>query len=102
MKKISDNAIQGFCNRGEKVIDSERFIATRYMVKDNNIVIMAGKNGTLSVSFENVQELCDELIEIADTWKDIHTGKCVVDIGSDVKMTGRIKPPKKEKGKKAV
>lgn len=100
MKKISDNAIQGMCNRGEKVIDSEHFTATRYMVKDNNIVIMAGKSGALSVSFENVQELFDELLEIVDTWKDIHTGKCVVDIGSDVKMTGRIKPPKK--GKKAV
>lgn len=95
MKKISDNVIQVFCNRGEKVIDSECFIATRYMVKDNNIVIMAGKNGTLSVSFENVQELCDELTEIAETWKDIHTGRCLT-------INDKTENKTAKKGKKAV
>lgn len=95
MKKISDNAIQVFCNRGGKVIDSECFIATRYMVKDNNIVIMAGKNGTLSVSFENVQELCDELTEIAETWKDIHTGRCLT-------INDKTENKTAKKGKKAV
>lgn len=99
MKGPTFNEIQVMCNQGEKVIESELFGNTNYLLKDDNIVILAGKCGQLSVRMENVYDLFDELMDIVDMWARIKTGKCQVQPCPETKRPGR---PPKEGRKKAV
>lgn len=64
--------------QGEKVIESEEFCGLNYLIKDGHIVLIAGKNGTLSVKFEKIEALCKELKEIRSVWAEVNTGSCNV------------------------
>lgn len=79
--------ISKLCSNGEKVIESECFEGVNYLVKDNHIVILAGRNGELSVEMDKVCDLAKEINEIRSVWGNINTDKCLV--GKDRKEDGK-------------
>lgn len=64
--------------QGEKVIESECFSGLNYLIKDGQIVLIAGKNGTISIKFGKIETLYKELKEIRSVWAEINTGSCNV------------------------
>lgn len=64
--------------QGEKVIESEAFKGLNYWIKDGHIVLLAGKNGTLSIKFGRIEALYKELKEIRSVWAEVNTGSCNV------------------------
>lgn len=64
--------------QGEKIIESEKFSGLNYLIKDGHIVLIAGKNGTLSIKFERIETLYKELKEIRSVWAEVNTGSCNV------------------------
>lgn len=63
--------VSKLCCQGEKVIESEYFNSTNYLVKKGHIVILAGINGELAVSMDSLPDLIKELSEIHSLWSDI-------------------------------
>ena len=67
----ANKLVDKLCHRGEKVIESEFFNATNYLVKDDHIVILAGINGELAINMNSLPDLIKELNEIHSVWSDI-------------------------------
>lgn len=67
----ANKLVSKLCHQGEKVIESEYFNATNYLVKDDHIVILAGINGELAINMNSLPELIKELSEIHSVWSDI-------------------------------
>lgn len=63
---------------GEKVIDSELFENVHYLIKENHVVILAGKSGELAVDFDILDAFITELWDIGDFWKNNNNEKCLV------------------------
>lgn len=55
-------------NSGVRLIDSS-FKRVVYGIKNDNLIIFGGANGTLSVSIDMVRELAKEITEIAEVFK---------------------------------
>ena len=70
--------IRRLCYDGEKVIDSESFRDLKYLVKDGHIILISGKSGEFAVRMDVIPALFKELKEIAETWGDIKTKKCLL------------------------
>lgn len=68
---------------GEKVIESECFVGVNYLVKNNHIVILAGRNGELVIDMSKVLDLTKELTDICSMWADIETKKCIMPSGKN-------------------
>ena len=64
--------ISRLCGAGEKVIESEYFNSTNYLVKKGHIVILAGINGELAINMNSLPDLIKELSEIHSVWSDIY------------------------------
>ena len=70
--------IRRLCYDGEKVIDSESFRDLKYMIKDKHIVLISRNSGEFAVRMDVIPALFKELKEIAETWGDIKTKKCLL------------------------
>lgn len=68
----ANKLVSKLCGTGEKVIESEYFNGVNYLIKDNHIVILAGKDGELAIEMSAVPEFVFELSEIHSVWKDIN------------------------------
>ena len=68
----ANKLVSKLCGAGEKVIESEYFNGVNYLIKDNHIVILAGKDGELAIEMSAVPEFVFELSEIHNVWKDIN------------------------------
>ena len=68
----ANKLVSKLCFAGEKVIESEYFNSTNYLVKKGHIVILAGINGELAVSMNSLPDLIKELSEIHSLWSDIN------------------------------
>lgn len=68
----ANKLVSKLCGTGEKVIESEYFNGVNYLIKDNHIVILAGKDGELAIEMSAVPEFVFELSEIHNVWKDIN------------------------------
>lgn len=88
MKRPTENRVQMLCNNGEKVIESEYFANTNYLVKSDNIVVLTGNCGNLAVKMKNIPDFCDELYEIFEMWHDVKTNKCFVASGGQKAQGG--------------
>lgn len=60
------------------MIESEYFMALNYLIKKGHVVILGEKQGTLAISLSAVKTFCEELLEIAEVWGDVDTGRCVM------------------------
>lgn len=69
--------ISRLCADGEKVIESEYFEGVNYLIKDDHIVILAGRHGELAVDMNKVFSLTKEINEICTFWGNIDTEKCL-------------------------
>ena len=69
--------IHGLCANGEKVIESEYFNGVNYLIKDDHIVILAGRNGELAVDMNIVFSLTKEINDICTFWSNIDTANCL-------------------------
>lgn len=65
-------------NTSKKSIESEIFDKLYFICEENGIRIFAGKDGALCLDYNSIQSFCEELKEIAEMWKDIDTGDCVM------------------------
>ena len=74
----ANKLVSKLCCQGEVVIESEFFEGVNYLVKDNHIVILAGRNGELSVEMDKVCDLAKEINEICSVWGNINTDKCII------------------------
>ena len=63
--------VSRLCCQGETVIESEEFTGVNYLIKNNHIAILAGRNGELAVSMDSLPDLIKELSEIHSLWSDI-------------------------------
>lgn len=68
----ANKLVSKLCGTGEKVVESEYFNGVNYLIKDNHIVILAGKDGELAIEMSAVPEFVFELSEIHNVWKDIN------------------------------
>ena len=68
----ANKLVSKLCGTGEKVIESEYFNGVNYLIKDNHIVILAGRHGELAIEMSAVPEFVFELSEIHNVWKDIN------------------------------
>ena len=68
----ANKLVSKLCCQGEIVIESEYFNGVNYLIKDNHIVILAGKDGELAIEMSAVPEFVFELSEIHNVWKDIN------------------------------
>lgn len=68
----ANKLVSKLCGTGEKVIESEYYNGVNYLIKDNHIVILAGKDGELAIEMSAVPEFVFELSEIHNVWKDIN------------------------------
>lgn len=74
MTRNNDKAnklVSRLCCAGEKVIESEYFEGVNYLIKDNHIVILAGKNGELAANMDTIFSLTNEINEICKLWANI-------------------------------
>lgn len=69
--------VYGLSLHGDKIIESEYFLNTNYLLRDEHIIILAGSNGELAIHLDLVEQFVDELKEIVDEWKDIKTDRCL-------------------------
>lgn len=73
----ANKLVSKLCCQGEKVIESEHFEGVNYLIKDNHIVILAGRHGELAVDMDIVFSLTKEINEICAFWGNIDTEKCL-------------------------
>lgn len=82
LKTKNNDQSQKFISRlstnGEKVVDSELFENVHYLIKENHIVILAGKSGELAIAFDKLDSFITELWDIGDFWKNDNNGKCLI------------------------
>lgn len=57
-------------SKGAIGIESERFSATNYLIKDGHIIVATANNGKLSIDMKKVKPFCEELLEITEEWSD--------------------------------
>ena len=74
----ANKLVSRLCGAGEKVIESEYFDGVDYLIKDDHIVILAGRNGELAVDMDKVFSLTKEINEICAFWCNIDTDKCII------------------------
>lgn len=82
LKTKNNDQSQKFISRlstnGEKVVDSELFENVHYLIKENHIVVLAGKSGELAIAFDKLDSFITELWDIGDFWKNDNSEKCLV------------------------
>lgn len=70
--------IHKFCNKGEKVIESEEFRGLFYVIKEGSVVLLSEHNGEFAIKLSLLSQLCKELSEIKQVWGDIETKECTI------------------------
>ena len=64
-----ENIINKF-DQNNYCVDSEEFSSLSYILKNNQVIVYAQKNGMLSVSLEAVTKFCKELMLIAEEYSE--------------------------------